>query len=81
VCHCVIGWGCVTNARVGRSSVIKIITHASQQIARIRITLSAWARAAYSGRPALRRPSVSSFALDCPPRAIHADIVKPGVQA
>jgi hypothetical protein len=33
---------------------------------------------AHSGNPALRRPSISSFAFDCPPRAIHADIVKAG---
>src|SRR5947207_10279648 len=43
-----------------------------------RVTLSAWASAVYSGNPAFRRPSISSFAFDCPPRAIHADIVKPG---
>src|SRR4029077_18661626 len=30
----------------------------------------------HSGNPAFRRPSINSFALDCPPRAIHADIVK-----
>jgi hypothetical protein len=53
-------------------------THASQQIARHSITLSARASAAYSGNPALRSPSISSFAFDCPPRAIHADIVKAG---
>jgi len=28
-----------------------------------------------SGNPATRSPPISSFALDCPPRAIHADIV------
>ena len=33
---------------------------------------------AHSGNPAFRRPSISSFAFDCPPRAIHADIVKAG---
>ena len=33
---------------------------------------------AHSGNPALRSPSVNSFALDRPLRAIHADIVKPG---
>jgi hypothetical protein len=33
---------------------------------------------AHSGNPAFRRPSINSFALDCPPRAIHADIVKAG---
>jgi hypothetical protein len=34
-----------------------------------------------SGSPALRSPSVSSFAFVCPPRAIHADIVKAGSSA
>lgn len=33
---------------------------------------------AYSGSPAFRRPSINSFAFDCPPRAINADIVKAG---
>src|SRR5215467_2533506 len=33
---------------------------------------------AYSGTPAFRNPSINSFAFDCPPRAIHADIVKAG---
>src|SRR5690242_16493522 len=32
----------------------------------------------HSGNPAVRRPSISSFVFDCPPRAIYADIVKPG---
>ena len=32
----------------------------------------------YSGNPAFRRPSINSFAFDCPPRAINADIVKAG---
>ena len=32
----------------------------------------------HSGNPALRRPSISSFAFDCPPRAIHEEIVKAG---
>src|ERR1700741_5345655 len=32
----------------------------------------------HSGNPAFRRPSINSFALDCPPRAIYADIVKAG---
>jgi hypothetical protein len=32
----------------------------------------------HSGNPAFRRPSISSFAWDCLPRAIHADIVKAG---
>jgi hypothetical protein len=32
----------------------------------------------HSGNPAFRSPSMCSFALDCPPRAIHADIVKAG---
>src|SRR6478672_13140575 len=30
------------------------------------------------GNPAFRRPSIYSFAFDCPPRAINADIVKAG---
>jgi hypothetical protein len=30
----------------------------------------------HSGNPAFRRPSISSFEFDCPPRAIHPDIVK-----
>jgi hypothetical protein len=29
----------------------------------------------HSGNPAFRRPSISSFEFDCPPRAVHADIV------
>jgi len=33
---------------------------------------------AHSGNPAFRRPSINSFAFDCPPRAIHPDIVKAG---
>lgn len=32
----------------------------------------------HSGNPAFRRPSVISFAFDCPPRAIHEDIVNAG---
>ena len=32
----------------------------------------------HSGNPAFRRPSISNFAFDCPPRAIQADIVKLG---
>jgi len=36
------------------------------------------ARRAHSGNPAFRRPSISSFAFVCPPRAIHVDIVKAG---
>jgi len=33
---------------------------------------------AHSGSPAFRRPSINSFEFDCPPRAIHAEIVKAG---
>src|SRR6202163_4036215 len=33
---------------------------------------------AHSGSPAFRSPSVSSVAFDCPPRAIHEEIVKAG---
>jgi hypothetical protein len=33
---------------------------------------------AHSGNPAFRSPSSASFAFDCPPRAIHSDIVKAG---
>ena len=29
----------------------------------------------HSANPAFRRPSISSFEFDSPPRAIHADIV------
>ncbi len=29
----------------------------------------------HSGNPALRRPSISSFEFDCPPRAVHSEIV------
>ena len=36
------------------------------------------ARSAYSGKPAFRRPSISRCEFDCPPRAIHPDIVKVG---
>ena len=32
----------------------------------------------YSGNPAFRRPSISSFEFDCPPRAMYSDIVKAG---
>jgi alpha/beta hydrolase fold len=32
----------------------------------------------HSGNPALRSPSINSFAFDCPPPAIHEDIVKAG---
>ena len=53
-------------------------THASQQIASYSITLSKRAHHAHSGNPALRRPSICSFAFDSPPRAIYADIVKAG---
>src|SRR5215469_5656292 len=37
-----------------------------------------WQQLAHSGNPAFRRPSIISFEFDCPPRAIHADIVKAG---
>src|SRR5579871_2250794 len=33
---------------------------------------------AHSGNPAFRRPSIRSFEFDCPPRAIHEEIVKVG---
>jgi hypothetical protein len=33
----------------------------------------------YSGNPAFLRPSINSFAFDCPPRAIHADNRKDGI--
>jgi hypothetical protein len=33
---------------------------------------------AHSGNPAFRSPSIVSFAFDCPPRAIHEEIVKAG---
>ena len=36
------------------------------------------AHRAHSGNPAFRRPSISSFAFEYPPRAINADTVKPG---
>jgi len=53
-------------------------THASQQNAsRIRSLVRNKLRV-HSGNPAFRRPSITSFAFDCPPRAIHAEIVKPG---
>ena len=39
---------------------------------------SAQASAAHSGNPAFRSPSIISFAFDCPPRAIHEDMVKLG---
>ena len=42
------------------------------------ITSSMPASPVHSGNPAFRRPSVSSFAFDCPPRAIHEVIVKAG---
>jgi hypothetical protein len=42
------------------------------------MTSSARAHRAHSGNPAFRRPSINSFAFDCPPRAIYADIVKAG---
>ena len=43
------------------------------------ITSSARACArAHSGNPAFRRPSIISVEFDCPPRAIHPDIVKVG---
>jgi hypothetical protein len=32
----------------------------------------------HSGSPAFRRPSLISLVFDCPPRPIHADIVKAG---
>ena len=32
----------------------------------------------HSGNPAFRRPSINSFAFDCPPRAIHSEIVNAG---
>jgi hypothetical protein len=32
----------------------------------------------HSSNPAFRKPSSCSFEFDCPPRAIHADIVKAG---
>ena len=35
---------------------------------------------AHSGNPAFRSPSINSFAFDCPPRAIHADILKDGIE-
>src|SRR6516225_9654110 len=37
-----------------------------------------WRTGLHSGSPAFRRPSIVSFEFDCPPRAIHAEIVKPG---
>jgi hypothetical protein len=42
------------------------------------ITSSARARKIHSGSPAFRRPSINNFAFACPPRAMHADIVKAG---
>ena len=39
---------------------------------------TSWTLENYSGNPAFRRPSVISFAFDCPPRAIHEDIVNAG---
>ena len=42
------------------------------------VSLAETARA-HSGNPAFRRPSINSFAFDCPPRAINADIVKAGL--
>ena len=43
-----------------------------------RHSITSWTLESYSGNPAFRRPSIISFAFDCPPRAIHADIVKAG---
>ena len=37
------------------------------------------AGASYSGNPAFRRPSITSFAFDCPPRAIHRRYCKGGI--
>jgi len=42
------------------------------------IVSSKQASPVYSGNPALRSPSIASFAFVCPPRATHADIVKAG---
>jgi ABC-type uncharacterized transport system substrate-binding protein len=42
------------------------------------ITSSVPASTIHSGSPAFRSPSINSFALDCPPRAIHPDVVKEG---
>jgi hypothetical protein len=53
-------------------------THALQQSVSIRSPRRRGRARVHSGNPALRRPSINSFAFDCPPRAIHADIVKPG---
>ncbi len=68
--HPACGVGCPSCARNG-------LTHRSKQLHHS-ITLSARAHRAHSGNPAFRRPSISSFAFDCPPRAIHEDIVKAG---
>ena len=53
-------------------------THAPHKTGSCPITSSAQAARAHSGNPAFRSPSIISFAFDCPPRAIHADIVKAG---
>jgi hypothetical protein len=46
--------------------------------AECRYSITSWALESYSGNPAFRRPSINSFAFDCPPRAIYEDIAKPG---
>jgi hypothetical protein len=60
--------------------------HADQQRAitglmrrsRVPPSITSWALESYSGNPAFRRPSINSFEFDCPPRPIHAEIVKAG---
>ena len=44
-----------------------------------RVDPSVPASTVYSGNPAFRRPSVTSCAFDCPPQALHPDIVKAGL--
>jgi hypothetical protein len=51
---------------------------AVQRVADKLLVSSEMAHRAHSGNPAFRRPSISSFEFDCPPRASHADMVKVG---
>jgi hypothetical protein len=68
-----------SSACPGMSVWCQLLTHAPQQQGVLLITSSSRASTVHSGNPAFRRPSVTSCAFDCPPQALHPDIVKAGL--
>src|SRR5262245_551549 len=63
-------------ADAATSALVQLLTHAAQQKWGTNSSMSA--STVHSGNPAFRRPSNISLEFDCPPRAIHTDIVKVG---